>query len=251
MAESPSGKDKRLKDARLYVGAYDLSGDSRNYGSLDNGFDQVEFTGWSENVMNFLEDGRRILGLRGYQAHLNDAAGRAFTILKDAPNNVPLSFVMGGGGDPAIPDPAYLMYGVQISDVGGFDGGAGIITADFLPDAAQYDAYMEGAMGVLLSAATSRSATYTGGSHDNEASSVNGWQANLHVLVSSGGTWAITIEHSTNDSDWATLTTFSADGSTVVAERKSGADTVNRYTRAVLTRTSGTLTAVITFGRVP
>jgi len=251
MAESVSGKDKLLRYTRLYVGGYDLSGDSRNYSAFENAFEEVDNTGWDDTVMNFLDNARRNISLRGYQCYLNDTAGRAWQILKDAPNDHVLSMVFGGGGDPAIPDPAMLMSGVQIIDTAGIDGNIAILNVDFLPNADTYDAYMEGVAGVLLCAATSRAATYTGGSHNHGAATTGGWQANLHILASSGGTWSFVIEHSANDSDWSTLHTFSADGSAVTSERGSGSDTVNQYTRAVFTRTSGTVTAVLTLGRVP
>lgn len=249
MAATASGKDKVLRYARLYVGAYDLSGDARTVGSLDNSTEGVDMTGWSESVKNFLPEGRRVVGIRGFQALANDATAGAFTILKDSPNEYICSFGLGGGGDPAVPDPAYLVYAQQLIDTMGWDGQAAAIGADFIPSSSQYSASADNPMGFTLQQATSLSATTSGSSHDNGAATSNGAHAHLHILVSSGGTWAITIEHSSNDSSWSTLMTFSANGSAITAERQTSTGTVSRYVRAVLTRTSGSLTAFIAYAR--
>ena len=82
------------------------------------------------------------------------------------------------------------------------------------------------------------------GSVDNGGETTNGFVAFLHVAQSAGamGTnnWTIKIEHGTDDAAWADLTTFSADGSAVTAEKQTGTGTVNQYTRAVLTKSAGT-----------
>ena len=250
MAATPSGKDKVLRWARVYVGAYDLSGDALQVSNMRNEFGFAPVTGWSEAVRNYVSSSvRENVSINGFRALINDDTGRAFTILKSSTNDNPISFVFGGGGEPAIPDPAFLMPATQINDRTSFANNIGIIEADFIYDAKQYDAYSINPMGVLLQAQTSLTSTETGASHDNEGSSANGWQANLHVLVSSGGTWAFVIEDSANDSDWATLGTFNADGSTVLAEQLSAVGAVDQYVRVVSTRTSGTVTAVITFSR--
>lgn len=250
MAIVTSGKDKLMRHLRIFIGGYNLSGDARTFSSLDNKFEGVDVSGWSEFVRNFLVDGWRQVGVRGFQALLNDATGRAFAQLKDAENTSRLSLLFGGGGEPAVGDPAYLMSSIQLSDLAGWDGRAAAIgPMDFLPDAAQYSNDIDNPFGVVLQAETSLSATTTNSSHDNAASSANGWHANIHVTATSSGNFAFVIEHSSNDSAWSTLGTFTTTGGSVGSEQLSGTGTVNRYTRVVSTRTAGTVTAVVTFAR--
>lgn len=249
MAATASGKDKLLRFARLYVGGYDLSGDARTVSSLDNRVGEVDITGWSELVRNYVSDDLRQTGIRGFQALMNDTAGRAYAILKDAENSHIVSYCFGGGGEPAVPDPAYLLHSVQMMDTAGLEGQAAIINADFLPHAGNYSATAINPMGVVLQGATSLSSTTTGSSHDNAAATTAGYHAHLHVLATSSGNFAITIEHSSNDSAWSTLATFTSTAGSITAERVTGSGTVNRYVRSVLTRTAGTITTVITFAR--
>lgn len=245
MAATPSGKDKLLRHARVFVGGYDLSGDARTFGSLDNEYNEVEITGWSESVMNFLSEARVMAGVRQFQAITNDTTGRSYAVLKGGNLAYPVSILFGGGGEPAVPDPAYLLASVQMSDTAGFDGGVGVISADFLPRAGESNGKP---MGVTL-ANSALTASTNGASHDNEASSADGYHANIHITASSGGAWAFKIQHSTDDSAWSDLASFTVTGDTVEAEHISGTGTVNRYVRFVSTRTSGTVTAVCAFAR--
>ncbi len=249
MAATASGKDKVQRYARLFVGGYDLSGSARAVGSLDNNFGEVDITGWSESVKNFLADYRRVVGIRGFQAIVDDTAGKSFAVLKDAPNDHIVTMGLGGGGEPVVPDPAYLVYGLQLNDNTGWEGGAAIINADFIPSQTNYNVSADNPWGHVLQGASSLSSTTTGSSHDNEAASSNGFHAHLHVLATSSGNFAITIEHSTNDSAWATLATFTSTAGAITAERQVGTGTVNRYVRSVLTRTAGTITVFIAYAR--
>ncbi len=248
MAVTPSGNDKVSRYFELYVGGIDLSGDSRSFGSAEDVFDPADMMGWGHLVHYFLAN-QRTVGLTGYVAHLNDTSTTgAHTVLKSSDNADRLSLLFGGGGAPTTGDPAYLIGSVQVSDSAGIDTNAAIVNADFLQDARQVDPASR-PWGVVLQGATAISATTTGTGVDGGASTANGARANLHVTVSSGGTWAFKIQDSADDSAWADLITFSANGSAVTSEQGAVTGTVDRYTRGVLTRTSGTLTAVITIAR--
>ena len=240
-------KDHLLRWTRLYANGYNLSGDARTFASLENMLGEVDVTGWSEAVRNYLADGMRMVGVRGFQALLNDAASGAFGVLKNNPSGLELSLLFGGAGEPAIGDPAYLLGALQLMDNAGLDGQAHVINADFLPQAGI--ATVANPWGVVLHPATSLAATTEAASVDNGAGSTNGAHANLHVPVTSGGEWEFTIEHSPDDSAWATLITFAADGSAIASERQSVSGAVDQYVRAVATRTGGTVTPVITFAR--
>ena len=250
MAATPSGKDKLLRHLRIFLGGYDISGDARSFDTVLNSYGEVDMTGWANLVKNFLADGARQIGVMGFKAFINDTASSgAFSILKDADNTHNLSILFGGGGEPAIPDPAYLLSAVQMDDEAGLDGGAGIISADFLSNAGQFSTLVGNPWGVVLSPNTSISATTTGASHDNGAATTNGGYAHLHITATAAGNFAFTIEDSANDSAFATIGTFTADGSAITSERLTISGTIRQYVRAVATRTGGTCTPVIVLAR--
>lgn len=245
MAATPSGKDKLMRHARIFVGGYDLSGDARTFSSLDNSYQEGDITGWSESVYNFLAAMPRMVGIRGFQAIANDTAGRSYAVLNGAGGAHVVSVLFGGGGEPAVPDPAYLIPAVQMADSSTFDGGVGVIAGDFLPRSGDSAGNPNG----VTLANSALTASTNGASHDNEASSANGYHANIHITASDGGTWAFKIQHSADDSAWADLASFTVAGDAVEAEHISGTGTVNQYVRFVSTRTSGTCTAVCAFAR--
>lgn len=245
-----AGKNKLLRWARIYVGGYDLSGDARTLTRLDNLVGEVDITGWNNSVRYSLGDGLRTVGVRGFQALMNDATAGAYTRLIAADRaNYPVSVLLGGGAEPTYNDIAYLINGVGLGEPGGWDGQAAALTADFVP----YDATGPNPWGVVISPATSQGATFSGTANNNGASSANGWHANLHVTASSGGTWSLIVQHSTTGAwagEEATLTTFTANGSAITSEHKSGTGTVNQYIRFRGVRSSGTVTPLCTFARL-
>lgn len=244
-----AGKNKLMRFTRLYFGGYDLSGDQRAFGSLENSFEPTDITGESEAIENFLSNKRRKVGIKGYQALLNDEAAGAYTILDNAPQTGIVSVYMGGGDVPAVGDMAYLLPAVQLADTTEFNAGVGALSTDFEMDAAQMSSLVDSPIAAILMPKTALTITTTGTSVDGVAGTTLGGRANLHVFVSSGGTWAFTVEHSTNDSTWATLATFTATGNSITAEHKTVSGTVNRYTRLLATRTSGTCTVACAFAR--
>jgi len=248
MAATTSGKDKILRWARVFYGGYDLSGDARTISSLENSFLEADITAWNEETRNYLSSGIHEVGVTGFQAIINDATNRSLDQFKSASDSSRLTILFGGGGEPAIPDPAYLLPSIQMSSSVSFENYVGVIQADFMSDAAQHDANTDNPMGVVL-CNQALSSTSSLASHDNGAGTTDGWSANLHVTATSSGDYAFVIEDSTNDSDWATLGTFTSDGSAIGSEHLSGSGTVNQYARVTATRTGGTVTAVIAFAR--
>jgi hypothetical protein len=89
---------------------------------------------------------------------------------------------------------------------------------------------------------------------DNAASSAAGGISNLHVTANSisGGTTTIKVQHSTDNSTWADLITFSAvAASTVTSQQSAVASTVNRYLRVLPSTagSSGAITFHVSFAR--
>ena len=82
--------------------------------------------------------------------------------------------------------------------------------------------------------------TATSTTFDNGAASSVKYSGIVHVWTpTSADTYAVKIEHSTNDSTWADLATFtiSGNGQSIVSARVTGTGTVNRYRRITATRT--------------
>lgn len=103
--------------------------------------------------------------------------------------------------------------------------------------------------GVFLHALGAETGTANGASVDNAATSANGWAANLHVTGVNTLTGAtIKVQHSTDNSTWADLGTFT-EVTAVGSEQITGTGTVNRYRRSILSALTGTsVTYAVSFG---
>lgn len=88
--------------------------------------------------------------------------------------------------------------------------------------------------GVLLADVTGASADGNTTAVDNAALSSNGASAYLFITeISASDTCVFKVQHSTNNSTWVDLITFTANGSAITAERATVAGTVNRYVRVL------------------
>jgi len=85
---------------------------------------------------------------------------------------------------------------------------------------------------------------------NNLASSSNGAVANLHVTAFGSGTGTVKVQHSTDNSTWVDLITFSNFTGTT-SETKTVTGTVYQYVRANLTAAGTTQTFAVAFGRRP
>lgn len=108
--------------------------------------------------------------------------------------------------------------------------------------------------GVSLHALSAETATASGTSVDNAASTANGGFGVLHVTANTNnGNGVFKVQHSADNSTWADLVTFSTVATTVkTAERVTVASgtTVNRYIRSTFTTSgSGSTTYHINFAR--
>ena len=231
---------------RMFVDEIDLSGDSRQVGTFGVTYDTANVEGWTASVKH-VTFGQVSHILTGYQAVFNNTVLLGSHIELSAVEEYVVSVLLGIQAAPAVGDPAFLSSFEQVSYV--VDGeGPVLITADFAKAITDQD--HEKAFGVVLEAGdTSRSATLTGANVDNLGSSANGAMAHLHVTVSSGGSWTMKVQDSPDNSVWADLITFASDGSAITAESGDVAGTVDQHTRALFTRTSGSLTACCTIVR--
>ena len=105
--------------------------------------------------------------------------------------------------------------------------------------------------GIILAAARSvATATTTNEtSQDNAASTANGGVAHLHVTANAtSSTTIVKVQHSSNNSTWVDLVTFTTVATTVLTSERvavAAGTTVNRYIRATST-TAGTGAVVYT-----
>jgi len=107
---------------------------------------------------------------------------------------------------------------------------------------------------VLLNDGTALSATTNGTAVDNSAATTIGAVANLHVIANSRSTaTTIKVQHSTDNSTWVDLITFtSVSASTITNENiAAGVLTIRRYLRVQTTLTAGTgsITPIVSIAR--
>ena len=110
--------------------------------------------------------------------------------------------------------------------------------------------------GVLLAASQALTATVANTGVDNAAASTNGGVAHLHVTTNTrNGAITVKVQHSSNNSTWADLVSFTATTSaTTTSERieVAAGTSVNRYLRANVSGfagSSGTATITVGFAR--
>ena len=90
---------------------------------------------------------------------------------------------------------------------------------------------------------------------DNTTSSTDGGVAHLHVITNShDGNLVVKVQHSTDNSTWADLVTFTTVATTITTSQRSevaAGTTVNRYLRALYTMSgsTGSVSFLVAFGR--
>ena len=248
---TPQTGKTNSKWCRLILDQLDLSGDSRQFGSLGVNYQESDITGYSDGV-HYYQLGQANHLLTGYQAVLsNTALTGSHTELKDREEYI-ASFCIGVTKIPEIGSTAWLSSLEQISyDVQGGGSDAQLVSVEFEKAMTDSDSW-DMPWGTVLAPGTALTATTANAGVDNLVASTNGFVAHLHVTVSDGGTWAFDIETSSDDGDgdpYASVATFTADASVITAERIDVAGAVERYIRLNAVRTGGTCTVWCTLAR--
>ena len=227
------------KHFRLFLDEFDMSGDVRTVGSFGVAFAEHEVTGWSDGVMNYTL-GHGQVSIEGFQAVFNNTAVTgSYTELKGREEYL-AALLMGIRAAPAIGDPCFMspleQGQIKISGEGPILMDVSLIgpgTGFTIPSGT-------GIFGRVLAPKTTFTITTNSTSIDDLASSANGLHAFLHVFTAETvGSWAIKLQHSSNDADWSDLITFTSTGVAVTGEQKTVTGTVNRYLRAQWTYTGG------------
>lgn len=239
--------------SRLILGGTNLSGDARSLGGVGVTFDNDEAQGWDAGIKQFLV-GQATIQCGPFQAVFSNTAAANGV---EAGSHVAIPAVIGTADTivtvalgireaPTIGAPAFS-HQCQPKDyvAGPVANGTTVVSADFSSaNTGQYKGAVR--WGQLLAVGASVSSSSDLGSLDNGASSANGAIAVLHVTRSVGAmgsnSWTIKIQHSSNDSSFSDLLTFSANGTAVTSEwdETSATGTVNRYTRVRFTKSAGT-----------
>ena len=233
------------KHYRLFLDEFDMSGDARTVGSCGITFKEDDVSGWSDGVLNFLL-GHGQASIDGFQAVFNNTAVTgAYTELKGREEYL-ASLLVGIRAAPAIGDPCFMcpLEQGQIKIAG--DGPVLMDVSLIGPGQGFTVPSGTGVFGAVLAPKTTFTITTSSASVDNLASSANGLHAFLYVFTAETvGSWALKVQHSTNDSAWSDLITFTSTGVAVTGEQKTVTGTVNRYLRAQWTYTGGGSTNLI------
>lgn len=234
------------KNASVLHGIYDLS-PYLNDGSVSTSAESAETTAFGSVAKTYivgLKDGT--LSASGMFDGSVDAIDEVLTASIGSDTNAPVSFFPT---TTTIGNPVKLLQakttGYSVSSPVG-----DVVSVS-------YDAQADGGIdhGVSLAALAAIVATTNSTSVDNAASTANGGLAQLHVSVNSWSADAtIKVQHSSDNSTWADLTTFTVVATTVTTSERiavATGTTVNRYLRAQNTLTAGTgsITYQVSFAR--
>lgn len=246
-----AGKNKLQKHIRVYAGGVDVSGDGRTLGTLDNSFEAVDLTSWSNSVRYSMANKQRMTGARGFSGFMNDASGGWLERFQNPANARAFAVVFGGGGEPETGDPAYILPSLQHTAPIQVTGGAVILTTDFLPEAENIGNF-DNPWGTLIFPKTSISATTNGTFIDNGAATTAGYFGVVFVFGTSSGSFSFIVQQSTTGAgagEETTLFTFGVDGSSISSDFADGSGSVARYIRFRAVRTAGTVSCACCFAR--
>lgn len=223
--------------SRVLAGTLSASCYSRGF-SLSSGVDMLEVSTLCDDAKVYIPG--------------QESSTASFTLIYDevqaahadtwaTATKLPVTFLPGGA---AVGDAAFLIdsirteYATTTSVTGTVDASISTTTTG------------DTGYGVCLAALAAITTDTNGSSVDNAASSSNGGVAHLHVTAFAGLTSnAIRVEHSTNNSTWATLATFTT-VTAATSQRLEVTGTVNRYLRVVDDVTgTGSCTRLVAFAR--
>lgn len=255
MAVNPATGKTHTRHCRFLANGHNLSGDMQSLSAFGVTREELDASGWEDEIKQSLPGWGDVA--MNLTALFNETAAAIGPTRAGSHEALKAATAVYGGlfvgirAAPVIGNQS----GATVFEQGTYtvdaDGGPVMVNAAYrtsgvLPQSATI-------WGVALAVGTELSATGQGGSVDNGAASTGGYIAFLHLeqtaAAMGSNTWAFKLEHSTNDSTWADLVTFTATGNAIAAERKEGSGSVNRYVRFSYTRTAGTARPWVTFIR--
>lgn len=217
------------KGAGLLLGAFNLS-PYLNTNDTEIDVDMPETTTYGAGAKTYLpgiKDGKTSIGgfvdntpVVGSDAVLSSALGMGAVPLTVCPQGLS---AIGNLAKLSVTNPANYKLGTPV-------GGVVSFTADLTPTGGIWS-------GQLLEPLTQKTNLGNSASSvDNLTASTSGGVANYHVTAVTSGTATAKVQHSTDNSTWVDLISFTASSATT-SEEKTVTGTVNRYTRAAWTGT--------------
>jgi hypothetical protein len=218
----------------IYFAGYVLTGNSRQFDAVIE-YDELDLTAFQDGIKN-AQPGLAS-GSVSAETFLNPASDLTHDALSTGrlgsyTDNQLLIFI-GQNAAVAIGDPAFMMAVKQYNYQPNLQTAAAVLAN------VSFVAQTEPMWGIVLADTTITSTTMfaTADSVRQAASSLGG-EAILQVLLACAtDTYVVTIQDSINDSAWTDLMAFSADASAIASERQTVAGNVDRYIRALATRT--------------
>lgn len=243
------------KDTKVYLDEFDLSGyfNSADVSVSNDTAESTAFSASSKTHLLGLNDGT--VSLAGMWSADTDGSDEELQAILGAATTPLVTVALSAGtiGNRAVIAKAQALNYAISNPVGDVSA----VTAD-LHASTDAVSNLTHAVSTGVQLTTGASVAYSAlgalASVDNSATSANGGAAILHVPANtiSGGTTAIKVQHSANDSTWADLISFAAVGaSAVTSELSAVTGTVNRYLRATASTagSSGSITFMVTFAR--
>lgn len=220
------------KDAKVLVDEYDLSG-YFNQADTSQEAALLETTTYGATARTYLTGFKN--GTMNLQGFWDGLAGAADVVLNAA--------LGSAGGEVLTMAPEGLTVGKRLALLLSRLTKYGVSTPVDGVAAISAEMQADGGIdyGVSLHALTAETATGNGSSVDNGAASTNGGVAHLHVSAVTavgGDSLTVKVQHSTDNSVWADLVTFTAVTTAATKQRVvvAAGTTVNRYLRASWTK---------------
>ncbi len=220
------------KNATILIGGYALSPYATSY-EINPGLESLDVTGFTEGGINYIPDiANGEINLNMFWDSAANSANAALSALgTKAVTIIPETYAVGGD--------AFSMLATQTNwnPSGGASGPLVCDGVNFKGTGGSGAAVMAGQ---IIQHATITATTTGSNSRDwTEAAITAPCVGILHIWTPcAADTYVVTIEHSANGSSgWATLLTFTANGSARASELVAVASgTINQYRRVVATR---------------
>lgn len=228
----------------FFAHGYDISGDVGAVNNLTISRAELLSTGIDKTAVE------RLAGIGDgsvdFTAFFNDAAGQEHVALKGMPSTVVMwTWLVGGVASSAVGfsgSVQQMNYAATRGRDGSMELGATGMAREGYPP---FEDHVSVTAGKVTHASAASSASI-----DGTAGTTRGGIGLLQFFSRASGTPTFLIEHSTNDSTWATLLTFTnTGGASPFGERKTVTGAVNRYLRFTTTGTFTTAIAWVGFRR--
>ena len=226
------------KDSKVLFGAFDLTSyfNSFSFSREQNASETTTFGSDDATYISGIESATATLG--GFWDGSTDAVDEELANVIGSASNTPLSIFEGGdtaGSKVLLLNSKIQNYTIDSS------------VADPVGVSASFNGDNFGS-GKSIYALTSTSATANTSGVDMGVASTLGGQAHIHVTAVSSSNYAVKIQSSTDNVSFADVSGFSFTAVTgKTSQRISTTNTVNRYVRLVITKTSGTATFGVSY----